>query len=422
MKQTSKTQIYCALCAIFSVVGISCREPVVQPLAPPKPVAVDTTTKPRTQALFTDVSAMLPSGTQGSTMDVAAADLDGDGDNDLVLAMEFIPNVILINDGAGNFSNESLSRLPQVMRDSEDIALADFDKDGDIDIIFVSEDDILTNRRPTHEYYLNNGKGVFTAAPYRLPDSEANAIAVADLNNDTYPDIVIGNAGQDFVLINDKAGGFIDETEVRMPSLSDITQDVKLADIDNDGDLDMFLGNENGNKILVNNGQGVFSDETQRRLISQFVSLSALETRKVTFQDVDADGDVDVYLSNVAFRQGKNADSRLFLNNGSGIFTDVSPTQLNPNANFTLDGMFLDFDNDGDADLITAGFNPNVPFTMFINNGRGTFQATTDQPFGKAVSGRGISLEIADFNKDGKKDVFFGMFGDVDLLFLSKQN
>jgi hypothetical protein len=363
---------------------------------------------------------MLPRVTVGLTMDVVAADLDGDGDKDLVLAMEFAPNVILINDGRGNFTDESSARLPQINRDSEDIAVADFDKDGDLDIIFVSEDDMRLNRRPTHEYYLNNGRGVFTPAPTRLPDSEANAIAVADLNNDTFPDIVIGNSGQSALLINDQRGGFRDETAERMPALNKITQDVKLADIDKDGDLDMVLGNENGNSILVNTGQGVFSDQTDHRLFSRTVNLEQIETRKVTFEDVDKDGDMDVFLANVAFTQGKNPQARLFINDGTGVFNDATNTRLPLNNAFTLDGMFIDVNDDGNNDLVTVGFSQTVPFSTYLNDGRGNFQLLTTPIFGRLIIGRGISMEIADVNNDRKPDVYLGFHGESDMLFLSR--
>src|SRR5688500_9655673 len=82
-----------------------------------------------------------------NSMDVVPADIDKDGDADLVVACEFCPNYILVNDGNGVFSNESSKRLPQVVHDSEDITAEDFDRDGDLDLVFVSEDDQV------HEYY-----------------------------------------------------------------------------------------------------------------------------------------------------------------------------------------------------------------------------------------------------------------------------
>jgi hypothetical protein len=67
--------------------------------------------------LYTDASANLPNnGARGPSMDVRAADLDKDGDLDLVFAREFQPNVILLNNGTGVFTNAPAGRLPQPAR------------------------------------------------------------------------------------------------------------------------------------------------------------------------------------------------------------------------------------------------------------------------------------------------------------------
>jgi len=115
----------------------------------------------------------------GLTMDASLYDLDGDGDLDIMLANEHKPNILLINDGKARFSNESKERIPQIPHDSEEVAIADFDGDGDPDIIVVSEDDQVK------EYYLNDGKGYFEDVGNRLQfKGTSNCVAVFDFNND----------------------------------------------------------------------------------------------------------------------------------------------------------------------------------------------------------------------------------------------
>lgn len=367
-------------------------------------------------AYYIDKSANLPvsgisSGAAGPCMDVEFADLNNDGFMDVVLAHEFIANVILFNDGTGKFTNATAGRLPQAQQDSEDIAIADFDGDGDLDIVFVSED--IINGQREHEYYLNDGSGTFSIAPYRIPPSEANAVAAADLNKDGYPDLVIGNAGQDFLLINDGSGSFIDETTTRLPAIFDITQDLKLADLDGDGDLDLMIGNEDRNRLLINDGNGYFTDESMDRL-PQDVSL---ETRKVTIHDVNDDGKPDIFLANVGWRQGKAIRNRLYINDGNGVFTDETESRLPEDNEFTLDGIFVDIDLDGDPDLVTVNVQ-NLPYKAYLNDGQGVFTEVTDTAFPSLLSGAGLAVKAGDLNGDGIDDLYFGNRDRKDVLLL----
>ena len=217
--------------------------------------------------MYSDASSNLPdNGAKGQSMDVRAVDVDGDEDLDIILANEFQGNSILTNDGNGNFTNTSSGNLPQVVHDSEDIAVADFNGDGELDLVFCSEDDFV------HEYYWGDGNGSFSTATFQLPNSVSNAVTSTDFNNDSIPDLLFGNAGQNVLLINDGDGDFVNETASRLPSNSNVTQDLRLADIDGDDDLDIFVGNEDGNRLLINNGNGIFTDESS--LISNMVGAN----------------------------------------------------------------------------------------------------------------------------------------------------
>lgn len=368
---------------------------------------------PATGPFYIDVTdTHLPGAARPEAgMDVESADIDNDGDLDIIIANEFEPNVILINDGTGKFTNESSARIPNnnnKRRDSEDIAIADFDGDKDLDIIFVSEDDHI------HEYYLNDGTGRFTDVSSRLPQSTANAVVAADLNGDNAIDIIIGNAGQDLVLINDGTGKFEDQTFQRILPEDNVTQDVELVDVDRDGDLDMILGNEDGNKLMMNDGNGRFYDETQERLpISE-----SMETRKVAFTDVDGDNDVDIFFANVQFLPGKNRQDRLYINDGTGHFTDRTAQQLPAMAENTIDAKFTDMDRDGDPDIILGSF-PDRPVNVLLNNGSGTFsKADVSEILPEEILASALAIEVADFNKDNVADLYICDRGRTDWLLL----
>ena len=351
--------------------------------------------------LFTDASNQLPdNGAKGQSMDVRAADIDGDGDFDIILANEFQPNTILLNDGTGTFSNGTSGNLPQVVHDSEDVAIADFNNDGFLDLVFCSEDDVNLGTINVHEFYLGDGEGGFTTAAFLLPDSEANAVVSIDINNDTLPDLLFGNDGGTGVLINNGDGTFNIEND-RVPQINRTTQDLALADIDNDGDLDLFEGNENGNLLHINDGLGEFTEESGLRL-PQGLNI---ETRKVTFGDVDGDNDLDVFLSNVAFIPGKNRQNRLFLNNGEGIFSDATASNLPEDNDHTIDAIFEDVDLDGDLDLIVCNVFGG-PIKLYENNGEGSFSNSTLDILGQNYFRDALGVIAEDFNGDGFRDIY----------------
>lgn len=352
--------------------------------------------KNRVKPLFTDISERLPDvGSHGASMDVKAVDINDDGHLDVILANEFQANTILINDGKGNFINESEKRLPQVVHDSEDIAAADFNGDGLVDLVFCSEDDKV------HEYYLNQGQGIFKEAAFKLPNSEANAVIAADFNNDKKMDLLLGNNGQSLILINQGNGDFKEEPN-RLPIIKKVTQDVALIDMDKDGDMDLFLANEDGNLLYKNNGKGYFTDCTTTHLPQQ---NDDLETRKIALSDVDRDGDMDVFLANVNFLGTKNPQNRLYINNGKGKFTDETSQRLPKDEDHTIDAIFEDVNNDKIPDLILGNVFGG-PIKAFTNNGKGVFSDATETIFGKKIIDA-LGVIAADFDGDGLNEIYF---------------
>jgi hypothetical protein len=340
-------------------------------------------------------------------MDAAAGDADGDGDLDLALAMEYEPNVLLRNDGDGRFRNAS-AQLPRAAHDSEDVAFADFDRDGDLDLVFVSEDD------RKDELYLNDlrgndGAGRFTDASDRLvPDDVSNALVVLDLNGDGAPDILTGNIGIDRALVNDGAGRFRDETATRWPqgSAESRTQDLEAFDADGDGDLDVAVANEGQNQ-LYRNDDGILVDVTAERL-----PRVNDESREIRAADFDGDGDLDLVVANVQFLLDEPERDALWRNDGAGTFSPAPPSwqpAAGDGSNFTV--QVLDVDGDADIDIIA----PNTLFSraagdhrVLLNDGAARFAlAAPNAVLPQAADGNGFDIEVADFDGDGRADLFF---------------
>ena len=348
-------------------------------------------------------------------MDVESADIDNDGDLDIVVAGEFQRNLLFFNDGTGVFNEDPARLFPEKNtvdgfpgEDSEDIVFADFDQDTDIDILFVSEDSDF------HELLVNDGNGLFTFIAYEFPPSTGNAVAVLDLNNDDFPDVVIGNNGQNNVYINNQDLTFTPENN-RWPVNSEGTQDLKLIDLDNDGDMDIIEGIDLGSNNILINTNGFFAEENNRLPNTGLI----LETRKISLGDVNNNGFDDIYVSTVNFIGTANLQNRLYINDGNGFFTDATVTNLPLSLQNTLDAVFMDYDFDDDLDIITTDFqNPGgTNYHAFENDGNGVFTENTTifEPFGLF---QGVSLHAADFNNDSLTDLYFGNFQETDDLLL----
>ena len=365
---------------------------------------------------FEDVTeSHLPESAGVNTMDVVSVDLDGDGDLDLVTAQEWLTNTVFLNDGAGRFTEVS-DRLepladdelalgpPQLNQpgrghDSEDVAVADFDGDGRLDLLIVSEDDIRFERSEVHEFYRGTVDG-FQRVRGVIPDAEANAVAETEINGDGRIDLLLIGAGQDRLLINDGRGGFTDETDARLPREAATGQDGEFADMDGDGDLDIVLGLEGGHALWLNDGSGRFTDASSDRLPAS----GLVEARKVAPVDVDGDGDLDLWFSHVSW-MGREGQDRLFINDGSGRFTDETAARMPVENGITVDARFADLDGDGDLDVV-RGDRPHV--TVWLNDGTGRFTDVTEAAFGGFVGEHVLAVELADFNGDGITDLYLG--------------
>lgn len=351
----------------------------------------------------------------GPSMDVEFADVDKDGDLDIIIACEFCRNILLINDGNGKFTNESDWRLPFSTHDSEDIGLGDFDCNGWVDIIIVSEDDQI------HELYLNRGNGFFDDASNRIPvTGESNTVVVNDFNKDGFPDILLSNGSNLVMLINDRTAHFINETSSRLPNLFGTTQDMELGDVDNDRDLDLLVANEGIDWLLVNDGMGHFTDESNARL--KYTETQE-RTREGDFGDVNNDGFLDILFANEFFSGAANESrrDRLLLNDKTGRFTEAPESQFPLDKDDAFDGDFLDIDRDGDLDIITAncdifGNSIAVPYGIYLNDGNGSFTRVQSGVLPPDTIGCGFDIEFADLNKDGIKDLYIANRNTTDLL------
>lgn len=360
--------------------------------------------------------------------DAVFIDVDHDGDLDVVISVEHGVNRLYRNDGGGK-----LTYVPDAfgtrMHDSEHVRAADFDGDGNMDVVFVAESDEF------HQLYLGDGKGGFVDASERLPaHSQGNGLAVGDVNGDGLPDIVVGSTGEagggtirparNLLFLNDpqRPGHFIDATRTHLPDVDDQTEGAVLADMNGDGHLDLVLASPtHPNRLLINDGKGRFRDESHRLELTV-----PMETREVHVLDVNGDGKLDIVFFNITSNNAgweKDPQTRLLVNDGKGNYRDETATRLPTHTFSSWAGTVVDFNGDGAPDLLVGaiqvpGFVP-LQLRAWQNDGKGHFKDVTLDVVPGVTVGRSWSMGKGDLDGDGKDDVFIGGWGTQARLLLS---
>ncbi len=292
---------------------------------------------------------------------------------------------------------------------TDGVEIADIDGDGDNDILFANGSAYggtgAAGAQPQH-LFLNNGAGSFTAAHGQLNVANFNAklVVADDLDGDGDLDLVYasGSTGSPArMLRNNGAGVFTDVTATNMPNVALRSFSIATGDVDNDGDLDLavsdggtFGGIAAQARLYRNNGAGVFTDVTGAQM-----PVDLYNCQDITFLDYDMDGDVDMALS------GKGAAAkrgRLYLNDGAGNFSiDNAMNELGTGNTYETD--YADFDGDGDFDSAVQSIS-GTSEGWGRNDGVGVLQPETTFP---APNGNDDNEMVCmDYNNNGLLDVF----------------
>jgi len=365
--------------------------------------------------VFTDVTTSLPSAFD-PTSAVAMGDVDGDGDLDLALGKGSAvgrQNRLYLNGGAGIFEDVTTIDLPDEVDDTTSIALGDIDADGDLDALVGKATDVAQQNR----VYRNNGTGGFsdvTSTSLSPVLDHTWAVALADVDGDGDLDAFVGNGGlierQNRLLLNVGTGTFVDVTATHVPAFLDATRSIALGDVDGDGDPDVLIGNLGQNRLYVNLGSGVFADVTATNL-----PVLVDDTRAVALGDVDGDGDLDAYVGKATGVLG-GAQNRLYQNDGTGVFVDVTATQLPVLLDATRDVALGDIDGDGDLDLFVA--NAYQQNRLYRNTGGGSFVDVTATHLPSLIATT-EAVAFGDLDQDGDLDVILGQFSPPNRVYLN---
>ena len=339
---------------------------------------------------------------------IAAADVNGDGILDVVVGetVDIGPLAtlaVMINTGNGNFAAPVIyDAAPGGRFGSTAVALADLDNDGDVDLIGGGlystgslDNGAVTIRR-------NNGSGTFGAAEIILftnPNFVPNPkeITTGFINGDGFADIVAavpsGRAIEGFVVVNSNgSGGF--NTPVYYEA-SQQTFDVAIVDLDNDGDGDVITLANSSAAVTVHENLGNGSFPVLPRY--EVASLSdAVESA-----DIDNDGDIDIVVNGEVDIASLDPVVKILKNNGNGTFAPA--IDYTPTRNFA-DMKLRDINGDGFVDLIFApdGNYPPYHFGTALNLGNGTFAPTVVTEVFSCGDG---TIDAADLDGDGDLDI-----------------
>ncbi len=213
---------------------------------------------------------------------------------------------------------------------------------------------------------------------------------------------------------------------------------VAVGDINNDGLADIyFTANQSPNKLYLNKGHFAFEDITGAAAVGGRGDWKT----GVCMADVNGDGFLDIYVSQVGDYKGISGANQLFINNGDMTFTEKAKDYGLAFVGFSTQASFFDYDNDGDLDMyllnhsvhtsksygpstLRLGKDAKAGDKLFRNDfedGQPHFVDVTEEA--KIYSshiGYGLGISVGDINKDGCIDIFISNdFHENDYLYLN---
>ncbi|MDF1815846.1 MAG: VCBS repeat-containing protein [Verrucomicrobiales bacterium] len=308
---------------------------------------------------------------QGSAL--YPADYDNDGDLDLFIARRAgAPNSLLQNDGKGEFKDVTIDSGLMAFSDTAAVAWTDYDQDGLHDIM-------IGNHDHPFEIFRQASVGKFEAVAWEIDmwfPFPVTGIEVADLNNDSYPDLLLSIDGTVNRLLYSIPSSetlswrFLEKSQEYKLPMSGPAQTMTAFDMDNDGDLDVLIGNASGDaesrisaelnkrdykvkndlRLFINDGEGVLSDATAGSGLEGVEDVEAIHVL-----DLDNDGFEDVFVVT-----GDLAFNRAFWNRGGVVFREVSRGSRLNYLNSPTGIHSVDLDRDGSLDIFLTDADGKV--------------------------------------------------------------
>lgn len=331
----------------------------------------------------------------------AWGDFNNDGYEDLFVTNGFVAggtgsfkiNNLYKNVDGDSFEKLSIVTLTPDQAPSRAVSWGDYDNDGDLDLFVVNQG------YPKYNYvYENNGDETFT----RIAEGsvvfdwdESEPAGWFDYDSDGFLDIFVGNPGEPNNLYqNNRDGTF---TKITDGSLSDDrnTGEHHWCDFDNDGDYDLLVGYFRTSiaALFVNQGKGNFIKIDDGLILNN----PEAQLNPGQWVDYDNDGDWDIVSPGNAIFRNEGSDDNF-------LFTKISTDEIASIEESPLICSWADIENDGDLDCfvgILGGRN-----NLFINNGEGSFSKMEEGAIYEEEPNNSAGTAWADYDLDGDMDIF----------------
>jgi hypothetical protein len=352
------------------------------------------------------IPSVLPVGKTPNSIETA--DFNHDGSPDLAIANDDDSTIIiLLGNGRGQFypapgSPFSTNRYPN------DIAIADFNKDGNPDLAIANTESAELT------VLLGNGKGQFSQAPHSpyvvYSKPHTHGVAVADFNGDGRLDMATDDWGENKVSIVFGDTNLSFDRQTFYPVGKRPYQRLRSADVNHDGKPDLVTTNleSNNSTVLLGQGDGTFKEAPG----SPFPCGDA--PFAVAIGDINGDGNPDLAITDAPTitSESKGHDGLfILLGDGNGHFT---PLQGSPFATGKSPSRIAigDLNGDGINDIAVTNYNERT-LTIFLMSKTGVAATMTIQA-GNHPDG----ICIRDLNKDGKNDIAVTNQADGTLMIL----
>lgn len=310
------------------------------------------------------------------------ADLDGDGDRDVAVAVDGHGTFVAKNNGDGTFAAGAT-----YAGGGRELTLADLDGDGDADVASTHH-----NSNPLLTLGFNAGDGTFGPAVGIAVSASASQVEAADLDGDLDLDLVVASPSGVSVFVNQGGGTFAAEV---LYDSADVTQRrIVLADVDADGDRDVAVAKFTTSAVAVlrNNGDGTFAAPEPYP--------SALRPLAIVAGDFDRDGDVDLAVTRT--NSSTVLELVVYANQGGGTFVAGAATP----STVDMTGLTAaDVDHDGRTDLLLTRRSASAASSVIVLHGAGDGSFPTRRAYGTFLGFSGNSTSVGDLNGDARNDI-----------------